>query len=195
MALASPPSKESWRAQFRAARASFSPQQYAARSALIGQRALATRAVTTAAVVHVYWPLLNQREPDTRALISALRALGKEVVLPVVDAFPPAAPALSHRLYTGPQTLVSNKWGIAEPAGTPEVAPDALDVVLVPALGADSRGQRLGQGAGYYDTFLQDLSCPRLALVYANCVVPRLPRDPHDVPATALVTAQTVLPL
>ncbi len=195
MAPASPPSKDNWRACFRAARAALSPQQYAARSALIGQRALATPAVTTATVVHVYWPLPEQREPDTRALISALRALGKKVVLPVVDAFPPSAPALSHRLYTGPQTLVSNKWGIPEPTGTPEVAPDALDVVLVPALGADSRGQRLGQGGGYYDAFLQDLSCPRLALVYADCVVPRLPCDPHDVPATALVTGQTVLSL
>ena len=52
----------------------------------------------------------------------------------------------------------------------------------------DRRGNRIGQGAGYYDTFLDTVDAPRLALLYDACFVDTLPTDPHDVPVTAVVT-------
>ena len=194
--MGSPPasaSKETWRATFRAYRRSLSDSEYATRSGLIVQRALSAAAVVQAQVVHVYWPLPAQREVDTRRLIAALRALGRNVVLPVVSAFPPAAPALTHRRYRGPRRLTPNRWNIPEPTDTEAVPPEALDAVLVPALGADRRGHRIGHGSGYYDAFLQDVSCPRVGLVYGRCVVPTLPAAPHDIPMTALVTEQAVI--
>jgi 5-formyltetrahydrofolate cyclo-ligase len=76
---------------------------------------------------------------------------------------------------------------------TERVALGELDLVIVPALGAAHDGHRLGHGAGYYDAFLQSISCPRVALVYEACVVPSLPSAPHDVPMTTLVTEQNVI--
>lgn len=180
--------KEAWRERFRAYRTSLAPRAYRIRSTLLVHHALAHPAVAAARTVHVYWPLPEQGEVDTRPLVRALRGLGKTVVLPVVTSFDPAAPTMEHRRYEGPGALTPNRWGIREPTNTPRVSPEALDVVLLPALGMDRQGTRIGQGAGYYDTFLPAVDAPRVALVYDACVVESLPADPHDVPATALIT-------
>jgi 5-formyltetrahydrofolate cyclo-ligase len=168
---------------------------YRVRSSLIAHRALTVRALAAASVVHVYWPLTDRGEVDTRLLIGALRSRGVTVVLPVVTSFAPEAPTLEHRRYTGQEALQTNRWGIREPVGTERVSPDALDLVVVPAAGADRRGHRLGHGSGYYDAFLSSISCPRVALVYDACVVPELPSAPHDVPMTTLVTEHEALDL
>ncbi|MFB6272607.1 MAG: 5-formyltetrahydrofolate cyclo-ligase [Salinibacter sp.] len=192
--MTSPPApKAAWRTQFRKYRRSLSPSAYRARSSLIVHRALTVPDVAHGQVVHVYWPLPNRGEVDTRPLIGSLRERGADVVLPVVTSFDAETPTLEHRRYEGPTALASNRWGIQEPTGTQRVSPTALDLVLVPAVGADRRGHRLGHGSGYYDAFLQSVTCPRIALVYKACVVPSLPEAPHDVPMTTLVTEQAVI--
>lgn len=186
-------SKDRWRSQFRNYRRSLSPNSYSARSSLIAHRALTVPDVAEAEVVHVYWPLREHGEVDTRILIAALRGRGAEVVLPVVTSFDPDTPTLEHRRYEGPSSLEPNQWGIREPVDTKRVTPSALDLVIVPALGADRTGHRLGHGFGYYDAFLQSVTCPRVALVYEACLVSTLPCASHDVPMTTLVTEQNVL--
>lgn len=188
-----PSSKDAWRTQFRSFRRSLSPNAYRARSSLIEHRVLSLPTVTNAQVVHVYWALQERGEIDTRLVITTLRQRGTEVVLPVVQSYDPDTPTLEHRRYKGASTLEKNRWGIPEPVNTERVAPENFDVVLVPALGADRSGQRLGHGTGYYDAFLASIHCPRIALVYEDCLVPSLPTAPHDVPMTILVTEQNVL--
>ncbi|MFB6247119.1 MAG: 5-formyltetrahydrofolate cyclo-ligase [Salinibacter sp.] len=187
------PSKDRWRTRFRAYRRGLAPATYRARSTLICARTAALPAVARAGCVHLYWPLAEKGEVDTRPLIQTARGRGTTVVLPVVTSFDPAAPTMAHRRYEGPGALSTNRWGIREPVGTAPVPPDAPDAVVVPALGADPRGTRLGQGAGYYDTFLRDLAVPRIVLTYEACVVDTLPAEPHDVPATTVVTERRVI--
>jgi len=187
------PTKDEWRSRFRDYRRTLPPDRYRAKSTLICERALALAPVAAASVVHVYWPQPDRREVDTRPLIQALRGRGATVVLPVVTGYDPAAPTMEHRRYEGPDALSRNRWGIGEPTGTARVAPDALDVVIVPALGADRSGTRLGYGAGYYDAFLRGLDVPRILLTYTGCLIPSLPAEAHDVPVTAVVTERCVL--
>jgi 5-formyltetrahydrofolate cyclo-ligase len=73
------------------------------------------------------------------------------------------------------------------PPGAPwrPLAPEALGLLLVPALAIDQRGIRLGSGGGWYDRLRADPAwgaLPALAVLPAACVCPRLPRDPWDVP-------------
>lgn len=67
-----------------------------------------------------------------------------------------------------------------------------LDLVLVPGLGFDEDGNRLGYGGGYYDRYLAriDLRAPRWGVAFAEQLVPRgtLQSEPHDVAVDALVT-------
>lgn len=186
-------SKDDWRAQFRAYRQGLSPMSYAARSALICSRVLGLRAVAEATVVHTYWPQTAEGEVDTRLLIGALRSQGAEVILPVVTNYDPGRPEMEHRRYAGPEALAPNRWGIPEPVDTERVPPDALDAVIVPALGAGRNGHRIGHGSGYYDAFLTEVEAPRIIVAYEHCFIPSVPADPHDVQGTHVVTERDVL--
>lgn len=183
-------SKVEWRAQFVAYRASLSDADYAAMSAAICARLRALPEVQSAQTVHCYWPLVARREVDTRPVVAACVAAGQRVALPVVEAFA-GAPRMVHRLYEGEDRLVTNRWSLQEPTG-PLVDPADLDVVIVPAFGADRHGHRIGHGRGFYDAFLAETPAVRVCVVYDACFVEQLPHEPHDLAAHAVVTDEAV---
>ncbi len=122
-----------------------------------------------------------------RPLIMFLRALGKEILLPVVD-FAAATPTLRCAPFLSEASLKPNRWGILEPAGGRIVDRSLIDAVIVPALAADQRGMRLGYGGGYYDAFLADLEVVTVCPVFDACVYNCLQVEPHDIPVSILVT-------
>jgi 5-formyltetrahydrofolate cyclo-ligase len=126
-----------------------------------------------------YWAVAG--ELPLAAVIGGLRARGQVYHLPVIDdhkrlTFAPWWPGMA---------IAANRFGIPEPAGATQLAPDAMDVVLVPLLGFDRNGHRLGFGGGYYDrsfAYLRDLARPAKPLLvgigYARQEVERIePRD------------------
>ncbi len=184
--------KAALRARFRAAHLALTDAEAAAHSASICERIAALPEVEAAGAVHVYWPLIAQREVDTRPLVRRLHAEGKRIVLPVVAEFD-GARQLRHVAFEDEAAMRTNRWGIAEPHGTPEVDPADLDAVVVPAFGAGRNGHRIGHGRGFYDAFLADLSAPTIGAVYAACLAESVPAEAHDVALSVVVTEQEVL--
>ncbi|MEM9996999.1 MAG: 5-formyltetrahydrofolate cyclo-ligase [Bacteroidota bacterium] len=183
--------KTEWRAHFKAIRAALTDAEYATHSTAICERLRALPEVQAARTVHCYWPLVERREVDTRPFVAACVAAEQRVVLPVVETLD-GAPRMVHRVYEGEDHLVANRWGLHEPTG-PLIQPADLDVVIVPAFGADRRGHRIGHGRGFYDAFLADTGALRVCVVYDACFMDRLPNEPHDIVANVLVTEhQTV---
>lgn len=122
-------------------------------------------------------------EPPTGPLIATLRAAQLTVLLPVVrpDGLLDWAPADEAPLRAGP-------LGLLEPVGR-RLGPGALadvELALLPALGVDRRGQRLGRGGGYVDRALR-LARPALAVAvgYDSELVAALPAGPDDEPVDA----------
>ncbi len=152
-------------------------------------------AATTGGPVCAYLPVGS--EPGSAELPEALRAAGHEVLLPVVPAEPGA---LDWARYDGPEQLGAGPIGLREPTGR-RLGPTAISrarLVLVPALGVDRRGVRIGKGAGYYDRSLPLATpgVPLVALLYAEELVDRLPAEDHDFRITAaLRPGRDVLPL
>jgi 5-formyltetrahydrofolate cyclo-ligase len=107
--------------------------------------------------------------------------------------FPPGA-----RLRANP-----NAYGIAEPvaSATVRISPRDLDVVLMPVVGFDRHGHRLGMGAGYYDRALRHLRDgsrrwrrPRLVgLAFACQEVERIVPSTWDIPLDVVVTERGVI--
>jgi 5-formyltetrahydrofolate cyclo-ligase len=96
--------------------------------------------------------------------------------------------------------LVTNRYGIPEPETTARIDPAALDVVLLPLVGFDRRGARLGSGAGYYDrtfAFLQQTPRPvhplLVGVAHALQEVDALPVEPWDVPLDYIVTERGLM--
>ncbi len=127
-------------------------------------------------------------EPDTGGFLEWADAHGVAVLLPVTRP----NGALEWVLSGG--GFVSGPLGIPEPVGTPvdpaEVA--AVDLMLIPACAVDRDGVRLGWGGGYFDRLLGGLDSrpPVYAVVFEEDLVPRLPREAHDVPVDGVVTPE-----
>ena len=82
--------------------------------------------------------------------------------------------------------------GMTQPSPGPACPLRRLDLILLPLLGYDDQGQRIGQGGGYYDRSLAGLRGAgrplRIGLAYRCQRVPRLPVEPHDHPLHAVLT-------
>ncbi len=135
------------RAALRARRAALSAgERIAAAQALVVQLERVPEFMTDR---HIggYWAVAG--ELPLSALFAGLLGRGQLWYLPVVGS--------DHRLLFAPwhpgQPVVANRYGIPEPECTPGdlIAPAQMDVVLVPLLGFDRGGRRLGFGGGYYD--------------------------------------------
>lgn len=132
-------------------------------------------------------------ELDVFPAIEALRERGWEIVLPVCgpDAsmeFCPWSPG---------DVLQPNRYGIGEPESAP-VRLESIDVVLVPGVGFDTAGSRIGHGVGFYDRFFArcfaiDHDPLRLAIAHDLQVVDRLPQEPWDVSMHSVITPTKVI--
>ena len=95
--------------------------------------------------------------------------------------------------------IVTNRFGIPEPAQTAEsIAPEALDVVLLPLLGYTAGGDRVGTGGGWYDrsfAFRRHAAAPPLliGIGFACQQIDSHVAQDWDVPLDALATERELL--
>lgn len=128
-------------------------------------------------------------EPRTVELLIAGRDAGKQVCYPRVR---PGGLHMDLFEVQDPEQLARGRFGILEPPENRErqVHPSAVDVALIPGLGFDLRGNRLGRGMGFYDRFLgePDFRATKVGSGFSCQIMDALPIEPHDVPMDALAT-------
>jgi 5-formyltetrahydrofolate cyclo-ligase len=90
--------------------------------------------------------------------------------------------------------MTTNRMGVREPADGPPIPVSYIDLVIVPGLGFDSAGNRIGRGSGFYDRFLgqSDFHGVSCGLAFQEQIVDEIPTGPHDQPVDLLVTDQRV---
>jgi 5-formyltetrahydrofolate cyclo-ligase len=103
------------------------------------------------AAQHIACYLPNDGELDMTSLIDQAWAMGKTVYLPVLSSI--HRNHLHFLPYWPDDELVCNRYGIPEPVIRSRRMVDLkrLDLVLLPLVGFDFRGNRLGMGGGFYD--------------------------------------------
>lgn len=181
--------RRSLRKTLRAARAGLSPSE---------RRHAATR--IAALVSKMLWFKPDTRvglyaalpeEVDTAPLIALAMRRGATIFLPRIESH------RDHRMTFAPPgpRLRYNHYGIPEPDTTLHVPAHALQFVFLPLVGFDSRGNRLGMGAGYYDRALSFRRLrrhwwgPRLIGIAHSCQhVDAIEPIPSDIPLDAVVT-------
>lgn len=149
--------------------------------------AIAHIVVRPGAVVAGYWPVGSEMDP--RPLMLALHDKGARLALPVVKA---VGEALSFRAFDFSDELAPGVMGTPEPTTSkPLLEPD---IVLVPLLGFNRQGLRLGQGGGFYDRTLEALRERRritaIGVAFSMQEVASLPFLAHDQKLDAVATEQ-----
>lgn len=155
------------------------------------KRLNALPAVRSAGTVMLYMPLATEIDV-LPAAVQCFRN-GQTVCVPRVDwerrdMQPVEVSSFDdHAMETDPKSVRSPRDGRP-------VTPDAIDLVVVPALAFDVAGRRLGRGGGYYDRFLQRLrrGVPRVGIVFDRQIVDEVPAEDHDVSVETVVTERRV---
>jgi len=139
---------------------------------------------------HLFLSIEENKEVDTSFMLSILQGKDKNIVLSKVTS----ETDLKHFLLTDQTVLKKNKWNIPEPTGGIEVPLMQLDVVFIPLLAFDKKGNRIGYGKGFYDRFLSrckpDIIRIGLSLFEAEPMITDI--NASDIPLHYCVTPKTV---
>lgn len=128
-----------------------------------------------------YWPWKGEYDP--RPLARSLHAVGTRLALPVAVG---ENEPLIFRLWAPGAPMARDARSILGPS---KGGPVALDILLVPLLGFDDQGHRLGYGGGFYDRTLAMLSSkPRVVGVgFEHARLRTIHPQPHDIPMDVVV--------
>ena len=183
--------KQRLREERLAARETLSEQERCVLDDCITQKLLASPEYSEAATVLTYVSVSS--EVSTRMFIECALRDGKTVAVP--RCLP------GHRLefvaITSLEQLVAAPFNLLEPAkDLPALTESQMNnaICIVPALLVDTKGYRLGYGAGFYDRFLSTYSGKKICLAYQqNLSKTMLPHIEFDDPVDMIITESAVL--
>ena len=140
-------------------------------------------------VIAAYWPL--DHEIDVRYIIDDLLKQGHSIALPIASR---KSREMTFSKWDGKGDLAKGNFGVFVPPSEDLVEPD---IILVPMLAFDRKGNRLGRGGGHYDATIEALRQKKDVLVIgvayaAQAVLFNLPVEEHDQRMDMILTPQGV---
>ena len=181
--------KAELRRHFRQRRRAVSDGEVTALNQALTARFFAEIHLAAVRFLHAFLTAERLREVDTFPLLNRLHDEFPQIQL-VVPKTDFAASELTHVTWQPGEPLFPNAYGLPEPTGGKEVSPGELDLILVPLLAFDRRGQRVGYGGGFYDRFLDQCrpDALKLGLSWFDPVDEITDATTHDVPLDACLT-------
>lgn len=141
-----------------------------------------------ALTILAYYP--HQQEPDLRPLFQQCHQVWG---LPRIEG----KTLIWHWFQPDQSPLHPDPFGILTPAAScPTIAPEAVDLILVPCVAVDRRGYRLGYGGGFYDRMLGSLAwqgVKTLGIVFDQACVEELPTEAWDIPLKGYCSDQEMV--
>lgn len=134
----------------------------------------------------------KEKEVNTKPLILALFRQGNPVVVPIIVKEDVSLRLSYLRDFSA---LVPSTFGVPEPIGSeiPALAED-IGTIILPMLGFDRRGGRIGYGAGYYDRFLSKYpGLRKIGIAFGCQEFDGLPVDENDIRMDSIITEDGIV--
>src|SRR6267154_4326393 len=138
--------------------------------------------------IHIFLPIASKKEPKTWLIIDQLQKdfPGIRISIPKMSD----ENRWTNFYFEGRNQIKSNRWGIPEPQCGDVTQVEKIDMVVVPLLAFDQKGNRAGYGKGYYDFFLKLCrpDCKRIGLSFFDPIDEIADINLYDVKLTHCIT-------
>lgn len=89
--------------------------------------------------------------------------------------------------------LELGSFQIEEPTGNDITDVDDIELMVIPAVAFDRRGNRLGRGKGFYDRLLSSTKATKIGVGYEFQLFDEIPCEPHDIPMDMVITQKNII--
>ena len=182
--------KQKIRNQFLDLRQTLSPDKYDQLNNGICQTFFSSTDLSQVNCLHLFLPIVSKKEVNTWLIVDRLRTEYPRVRISIPKVSDQHT--LINYYFEDNAQVTENKWGIPEPQFGEIIPAEKIDLVLVPLLAFDLRGNRVGYGRGFYDRFLKQCrqDCRRVGLSFFDPVDSISDVDDFDVRLTHCVTPE-----
>lgn len=180
--------KQKIRREIEAGRRALDPVWMATASARIVESCQMLEVFGTAGMIALYKAIGG--EVDLDPLFPACWSADKRTCIPIFNA--------KSKIYEMAEVTVETQYstghyGIREPLAPALLPMSQIDLIAVPGVAFDRKGNRLGRGGGYYDRLLDGFSGVAAAVAFDFQVLPKIPCEPHDRPVNWIVTETKIV--
>jgi len=151
----------------------------------IFSKLIKTKIISEAKSIGCYYSIGS--EVQTHEIINHFLSENKSVSLPKVTQ-----DSMSFRKIDDFSKLEKSEYDISEPKDTAPIE-QKHDVILVPCIGLDINGNRIGYGVGFYDKYLEGKDVVKIALAYSKQIVKTIPASTMDVKMDWIITEKDVI--
>jgi len=185
--------KKAFRKKIISLRDQLLPEEITAKSSLIAAALYNLQFYRDAGAVMFF--ITFGTEVDTRPMVEETIKRGKLALAP--KALPETRELIPSRVLDWDSDLVPGAYNIPEPGEDTlrPVKPETIDLLIVPGVAFDLKGNRLGYGGGYYDRFfpLLNKQTPLVALVFDLQILPEIPVDEWDRRVDIIISEKRVI--
>ena len=154
--------KKDLRQKYKIARANLSEKTVEDNSITIANQMLKLP-IWDATYFHLFLSIEEQKEINTEFILNILFAKNKEIIISKSNF---TTFEMTHFLLTENTRIKKNAYNIPEPVDGIEVPDSKIEVVFIPLLAFDQKGNRVGYGKGFYDRFLHKINCIKIGLSF-----------------------------
>ena len=130
-------------------------------------------------------------EVDTHHMIKQSLNTDKKILVPITDT---SNHTIIPSLIQSWDNLKPGAYGILSATTTNPIKLSTIDMIIIPGIGFDTTGGRIGHGKGYYDRLLtQTTQAYRVALAFEFQIIDQIPTESHDISMDLIITENRIL--
>ncbi len=180
--------KNTLRSELRQKRDSFNKNLITMLNDLLYNRIINDKRFMSAKTIMTYVSMGS--EADTHKLINYALELGKKVSVPVVVR---GTKTLKISYINSMDDLLFGSYEILEPKQFVKCNKEDIDLIIVPALGFDLNGHRIGYGAGFYDRLLATTNAVKMGIGYDFCIALNTFPQKYDISMDFILTDERTI--